>query len=104
MESELCDKNNKPKHDHEQSGKKDPLGEGCKTPKNEAQRDKPVIEGNQTSAILLKLTMLQGMHPIKFSGKPKRLPNLQKQTFCCGAKKMSGYPTTVVKQRGEGAA
>ena len=66
-----ADKTKKPKHDHEQSGKKDPLGEGCKTPKNEAQRDKPVIEGNQTSAILLKLTMLQGMHPIKFSGKPK---------------------------------
>ena len=52
-------------------GKKDPLGEGCKTPKNEAQRDKPVIEGNQTSAILLKLTMLQGMHPIKFPGNPQ---------------------------------
>ena len=49
------------------AGKKDPPGEGCKTPKNEAQRDKPVIEGNQTSTILLKLTMLQGMHPIKFS-------------------------------------
>ena len=65
-----ADKTKKPKHDHEQSGKKDPLGEGCKTPKNEAQRDKPVIEGNQTSAILLKLTMLQGMHPIKFSGNP----------------------------------
>ena len=63
-----ADKTKKPKHDHEQSGKKDPLGEGCKTPKNEAQRDKPV---NQNSAILLKLTMLQGMHPIKFSGKPK---------------------------------
>ena len=53
------------------AGKKDPLGEGCKTPKNEAQRDKPVIEGNQNSAILLKLTMLQGMHPIKFSGNPR---------------------------------
>ena len=50
---------------------KDPLGEGCKTPKNKAQRDKPVVEGNQTSAILLKLTMLLGMHPMKFSGKPK---------------------------------
>ena len=48
-----ADKNKKPKHDPE--------------PKNEAQKDKPVIEGNQTSAILLKLTMLQGMHPIKFS-------------------------------------
>ena len=66
-----CANNNKkPKHDPEQGGKKEPLGEGCKTPKNEAQRDKPVIEGNQNSAILLKLTMLQGMHPIKFSGNP----------------------------------
>ena len=59
------------------AGKKDPLGEGCRTPKNEAQRDKPVIEGNQTSAILLKLTMLQGMHPIKFSGKPSDYPTFR---------------------------
>ena len=66
-----ADKNKKPKHDPEQSGKKEPLGEGCKTPKNEAQRDKPVFEGSQTSAILLKLTILQGMHPIKILRKPK---------------------------------
>ena len=59
------------------AGKTDPLGEGCKTPKNEAQRDKPVIEGNQNSAILLKLTMLQGMHPIKFSGKPSDYPTFR---------------------------
>ena len=52
------DKNKKPKHDPELSGKKEPQGEGCKTSKNEAQRDKPVIEGNQTSAILLKLTIV----------------------------------------------
>ena len=55
-----ANKNKKPKHEPEQGRKKVPLGEGCKTPKNEAQRDKPVIVGNQTSAILLKLTMLQG--------------------------------------------
>ena len=59
------------------AGKTDPLGEGCKTPKNEAQRDKPVIEGNQNSAILLKLTMLQGMHPIKFSGNPSDYPTFR---------------------------
>ena len=62
-----ANKNKEPKHEPEQGGKKEPLGEGCKTPKNEAQRDKPVVDGNQTSAILLKPTMLQGMHPIKFS-------------------------------------
>ena len=72
-----ADKNKKPKHDPEQGGKKDPLGEGCKTPKNETQRDKPVIEGNQTSAILLKLTMLQGMHPIKFSRNPSDYPTFR---------------------------
>ena len=73
----FANKNKKPKHDPEQGGKKEPLGEGCKTPKNEAQRDKPVIEGNQNSAILLKLTMLQGMHPIKFSGKPSDYPTFR---------------------------
>ena len=72
-----ADKNKKPKHDPEQGGKKDPLGEGCKTPKNETQRDKPVIEGNRTSAILLKLTMLQGMHPTKFSGNLSDYPTLR---------------------------
>ena len=72
-----ADKNKNPKHDPEQSGKKEPLGEGCKTPANEAQRDKPVIEGNQTSAILQKLTMLQEMHPIKFSGKPSDYPTFR---------------------------
>ena len=72
-----ADKNKKPKHDPEQGGKKDPLEEGCKTPKNETQRDKPVIEGNQSSAILLKLTMLQGMHPIKFSGNPSDYPTFR---------------------------
>ena len=64
------DKNKKPKRKNRtlsRAGKKDPPGEGCKTPKNEAERDKPVIEGNQTLTILLKLTMLQGMHPFKFS-------------------------------------
>jgi len=59
------------------AGKEDPLGEGCKTPKNEVQRDKPVNEGNQTSAILLKLKMLQGMHPIKFSGNPSDYPTFR---------------------------
>ena len=72
-----ADKNKKPKHDRKQGGNKEPLGEGCKTPKNEAQRDKPVIVGNQTSAILLKLTMLQGMHPIKFSGNPSDYPTFR---------------------------
>ena len=72
-----ADKNKKPKHDPMESGKKDSLGEGCKTPKNETQRDKPVIEGNQNSAILLKLTMLQGMHPIKFSGNPSDYPTFR---------------------------
>ena len=52
------------------AGKKDPPGEGCKTPKNEAQRDKPVIEGNQTS-------MFQGIHPIKFSGNPSDYPTFR---------------------------
>ena len=65
-----ADKNKKPKHDSEQGGKKQPQGEGCKTPKNEAQRDKPVIEGNQTS-------MFQGMHPIKFSGNPSDYPTFR---------------------------
>ena len=46
-----ANKNKKPKRDPEQDRKKEPLGEGCKMPKNEAQRDKPVFEGNQTSAI-----------------------------------------------------
>ena len=72
-----ADKNKKPKHDPEQGGKKEPLGEGCKTPNNEAQRDKPVIVGNHTSAILLKLTMLQEMHPIKFSGNPSDYPTFR---------------------------
>ena len=62
-----ADKNKKAKHDPEQSGKKDPLGEGCRTLKSKVQRDKLVMEGNQTSAILLKLTMFQGMNPIKLS-------------------------------------
>ena len=53
---------------------KEPLKKGCKTPKNEAQRDKPVVEGNQTLAILLKPTVLQGMHPIKFSRNPSHYP------------------------------
>ena len=69
-----ADKNKKPKHDPEYGGKKEPLGKGCKTPKNEAQRDNPVIVGNQTSAILL---MLQGMHPIKFSGNPSDYPTFR---------------------------
>ena len=72
-----ANKNKKPKHDREQGGKKEPLGEGCKTPKNEAQRDKPIVEGNQTSAILLKLTMLQGMLPIKFSRNPSDYPTFR---------------------------
>ena len=72
-----ADKNKKLKHDPEQGGKKEPLGEGCKTPNNEAQSDKPVIVGNQTSAILLKLTMLQGIHPIKFSGNPSDYPTFR---------------------------
>ena len=41
-----ANKNKKPKHDPEQGGKKEPLGEGCKMPKNEAQGDKPIVEGN----------------------------------------------------------
>lgn len=53
------------------------IGEGCKTPKNGVQREKPVVEGNQTSAILLKLTLLQGMHPIKFSGNPSDYPTFR---------------------------
>ena len=56
----FANKNKKPKHDPEQGGKKEPLGEGCKTPKNEAQRDKPVFEGNQTSAILLSQQCFRG--------------------------------------------
>ena len=56
----FANKNKKPKHDPEQGGKKEPLGEGYKTPKNEAQRDKPVFEGNQTSAILLSQQCFRG--------------------------------------------
>ena len=56
-----CANNNKkPKYDPEQGGKKEPLGEGCKMPKNEAQRDKLVFEGNQTSAILLSQQCFRG--------------------------------------------
>ena len=55
-----ANKNKKPKRDPEQDGKKEPLGEGCKTSKNEAQRDKPVFEGNQTSAILLSQQCFRG--------------------------------------------
>ena len=60
-----------PKHYlHEQGWKQESIGEGCKTFKNEALKDKPVIESNQTSAALQKLAVLQGMKPIKFSGNP----------------------------------
>ena len=72
-----ANKSKKPKHDPEQGRKKEPkepLKKGCKTPQNEAQRDKPVVEGNQTLAILLKPTVLQGMHPIKFSRNPSYYP------------------------------
>ena len=72
-----ANKNKKPEHDPEQGRKKEPLGEGCKTPKNEAQRDKPVGEGNQTLAILLKPAMLQGMHPVKFSRNPSDYPTFR---------------------------
>ena len=72
-----ANKNKTPEHDPEQGGKKEPLGEGCKTPKNEAQRDKSIVEGNQTSAILLKPTMLQRMHPIKFSRNPSDYPTFR---------------------------
>ena len=54
--------------------KQESIGEGCKTFKNEALKDKPVIESNQTSAVLLKLAVLQGMKPIKFSGNPSDYP------------------------------
>ena len=37
---------NSPNTTPEQGGKKEPLGEGCKMPKNEAQRDKLIVEGN----------------------------------------------------------
>ena len=72
-----ANKNKKPEHDPEQGGKKEPLGEGCKTPENEAQRDKPVGEGNQTLAILLKPAILQGMHPVKFSRNPSDYPTFR---------------------------
>ena len=72
-----ANKNKKPEHDPEQGRKKEPLWEGCKTPKNEAQRDKPVGEGNQTLAILLKPAMLQGMHPVKFSRNPSDYPTFR---------------------------
>ena len=55
-----ADKNEKPKDNPEQSGKKEPPGEGRKTPKNEAQRDKPVVEGNRDSSYPAKANNASG--------------------------------------------